>query len=349
MQIPPVMGLSALHAHRRARPAARSATAIVLAVVTSACLVSGKLRPTLAVPTDESTARLWQEPVDLERRDLFHGPGGAALAPDATAPFEFVAIDDSGYSGGYDVRDRNGVEWSVKLGPEAQPEIVVSRILWALGYHQPPTYYVRQWTLTGARSGPQEAGRFRPKLPGSKVVGEWSWYENDFLTTRPFMGLVVVNVLLNNWDWKTSNNKIYEITEPDGTTVQRMIVQDLGASLGKTSYPTLLAWLPMRGLGQGSRNDLEDFESQGFITDVEGTRVEFDYRGIHRNLVETVRTDDVLWACRLMARLTDDQWHDAFRAAGYEDDQRTRYIAKIKTKVAQGLSVGEDRVAGGLP
>jgi hypothetical protein len=261
-----------------------------------------------------------------------------------------VQADRSGYSPGYDVRDSEGLEWSVKIGPEAQTEVVASRILWAIGYHQVPVYYLPTWTMKGGPEGATPGGgRFRPELTDRKVVSEWSWYENEFADTQPFRGLVVANLLLNNWDWKTSNNKVYETTEPGGATEQRMIVQDLGASLGKTSYPTLLAWLPMSGLGQGSRNDLEDFESQGFIRRVDHTRVEFDYRGIHRNLVNTVRTGDVLWACRLMARLSDEQWDDAFRAAGYDDAQRARYIAKIKTKVAQGLAVGEDRRAGVHP
>ena len=50
------------------------------------------------------------------------------------------------------MRDDTGLEWSVKLGPEAQSEVVSSRILWAIGFHQPPTYYVERWSLTGARS-----------------------------------------------------------------------------------------------------------------------------------------------------------------------------------------------------
>ena len=338
-KVQPAMTHSALRAS--ARPLSTvftSAAAVVLVLTTSACLVGGNLRPTLEVPTEADVARLWQAPADLEQRDLFHGPGGEMLMPDAAMPFTFVAADSTGYSGGYDVRDADGLEWSVKLGPEAQTEVVVSRILWALGYHQPPTYYLPRWTLTGAQSGPQEAGRFRPKLPDAKVVAEWSWYENDFLNTQAFKGLVVANVLLNNWDWKTSNNKVYEVTDPNGGVVrQRAIVQDLGASLGKTGYPVLLAWLPMRGLGQGSRNDLEDFESQGFIKGVEGTKVEFDYRGIHKSLVDSLTVADVVWTCQLMTRLSDSQWHDAFRAAGYDDDHARRYVAKIKTKVAQGL------------
>jgi hypothetical protein len=44
----------------------------------------------------------------------------------------------------------------------------------------------------------------------------------------------------------------------------------------------LLDWFQLRGLGQGSRNDIDDFESQGFIKQVEGERVKFYYRGIPR-------------------------------------------------------------------
>jgi hypothetical protein len=316
-----------------------SAAIFAIALVSTGCLVGGKITPTLDAPAERDIAQLWQEPADIATRDLFYGPGGAELMPRGSQTFAFVAADRSGYSAGYDVRDANGLEWSVKVGPEAQPEIAVSRILWALGYHQPPTYYLPSWMMTGTQSGLHPAGRFRPKLPNHKVVGEWSWYENDFINSQPFMGLVVVNVLLNNWDWKTSNNKIYEIAD-EGQPVDRVfLVQDLGASLGKTSYPKLLAWLPMRGLGQGSRNDLADFEEQGFIKRVDGERVEFFYDGIHESLIERLTPGDVVWAAELMSRLSDAQWHDAFRAAGYSGDEGRRYVAKIKSKIDEGLKL----------
>jgi hypothetical protein len=41
-------------------------------------------------------------------------------------------------------------EWSVKLYPEARTEVVASRLLWGLGYHQPPIYSVEEWTADGA-------------------------------------------------------------------------------------------------------------------------------------------------------------------------------------------------------
>jgi hypothetical protein len=109
--------------------------------------VGGTLRPTLEFPTETDVARLWREPVDLAERNLFYGPGGEALMPDPMTPVTFIAADSTGYSGGYDVRGPDGMEWRVKLGPEAQPEVVVSRLLWALGYHQPPTYHLANWTL----------------------------------------------------------------------------------------------------------------------------------------------------------------------------------------------------------
>ena len=49
----------------------------------------------------------------------------------------------------------DGVEWSVKLGPEAHTEVVLSRVLSAVGYHQPPVYYLPAWQLGG---GPMSCG-----------------------------------------------------------------------------------------------------------------------------------------------------------------------------------------------
>jgi hypothetical protein len=315
------------------------ASVTMLVLMTAAC--AG--RTALKAPTDQSPvdlAQLWIDPVDLESRNLFDGPGGAALAPDPSAVYELVKVDDTGYSAGYDVRDPKGAEWSVKLGPEAQTELAASRILWAAGYHQPAIYTVSSWQLAGKEvSGAQTLARFRRTVANEKVVGEWDWYENPFVTTQPFRGLVVVNLLLNNWDLKTSNNKIYDVLNDNGTGRRIYVVRDLGASLGKTTFPTFLARTPLRGMKQGSRNDLEGFEEQGFIKDVDGARVTFHYRGAHKALLDQLTPADVVWACRLLSRLSDQQWDDAFRAAGYDEDARRRYVAKLKSKVREGLAL----------
>jgi hypothetical protein len=260
-------------------------------------------------------------------------------APDPSTRFQLVTVDDSGFSPGYEVRDPQGTAWNVKLGIEAQPEIVASRVLWALGYHQPPTYLLRNWELTGTGGGPQTIARFRREPAGQKVVSDWSWYENPFAATRPFKGLVVANLLLNNWDLKTSNNKIYDLTDPANERRRVYVVRDLGASLGKTTFPKFLAWTPFRGMPQGSRNHVDDFEEQGFIRGVEGQRVKFEYNGANARLVNALTVDDVVWTCRLLARISDDQWNDAFRAAAYPEAERARFIRKLKAKITEGLAL----------
>jgi hypothetical protein len=118
------------------------------------------------------------------------------------------------------------------------------------------------------------------------------------------------------------------------------VVRDLGASLGRTTYPGVLKWFRLRGFGQGTRNDLPGFESQGFITSINSRGgPEFDYRGIYRDVIDTVTSADVRWVCGLLNRLSDEQWRDAFRAGGYDPEQTGRYLTTIKAKITQGLQM----------
>jgi hypothetical protein len=307
--------------------------AVVAALAVAAC--ARQLRNVQLMPgAPASVSELWQAPP--EPRDLYHGPGGKELWPRDTT-FTFVAEDTTGWSPGFDVRDSGGREWSVKTGLEAQSEVVTSRILWGIGFHQPPTYYLDTWSLTGGRTGSQAPARFRPDLPGHEVVGDWAWHENPFVGTPEYGGLIVANLLLTNWDWKTSNNKIYQLEKPASGVTRMFVVRDLGASLGKFTYPAVLRLFRLRGFGQGTRNDLAGFESQGFIERVDDGAVTFAYRGIYRDVISTVTPAHVRWACERLSQLSDRQWQDAFRSAGYTDDQTRRYTTKIKEKIAQGL------------
>ena len=310
-------------------------------LLASSCAGRTAPKSTASIPGPVNIDELWVEPGDIENRDVFFGPGDATLAPEEGATYDLIAEDTSGFSPGYDVRDRAGVTWSVKTGAEAQSEVVASRILWAIGYHQPATFAVEKWTLSAKTPVMMGLGRFRREQPTRKVVDEWSWYENPFVTTQPFKGLIVANLLLNNWDWKTSNNKVYEVAD-DGVARRVYMVRDLGASLGRTSFPAMLRWTPFRLMAQGSRNNVEDFEQQPFIKAQQGDDIEFDYRGVHPRLVDTLTAADVAWTCRLLARLSDRQWLDAFRAAGYDAVTAERFIAKLKAKVEQGLAASSE-------
>lgn len=318
------------------RPLARLCAAVMLAAVTAACFPgpAGVAQSTAAKekPTDQpraeakaNMAELWEDPGNVTSRDLLYGRGGKALVPSPNTPFEFKGIDAVGYSTGYDIIDPQGRKWDVKTGDEGQTEVVSSRILWAAGYRQPIVYFVPEWTLENGPVAKPKPGRFRYGHD-HKSAGDWSWIENPFFGTREFKGLVVTNLLLNNWDIKTTNNRIFDMV--DGFTPSRWFVaQDIGASLGKTAWPV------------GNRNNIADFESQHFVLGVEHGRVQFDYQARHRELLENIAPDDVVWICRILDKISDPQWADAFRAGGYPTATGDRYIRKLKSKIQEGLAL----------
>ena len=269
---------------------------------------------------------LWVEPADPASLDLFYGPGGKRLVPRTDVAYQFRKEDTRGHSGGYDVVGPDGLKWKVKIGDEAQPEVAVSRILWAIGYHQPVLYYVPRWSMAGGPTEAPKPGRFRLDSDHKKE-GYWSWKENPFVDTRPYRGLLVANVLLNNWDLTTDNNRIYRLKDARGPGATWYVVQDVGAGLGGTLWTV------------GSRNNLRDFENQGFVTAARNGRVKFDYNAGHKGLLNGITAADVVWTCRLMARLSDRQLHDAFRAAGYPQGVADRYVRKIEQKIQEGLAL----------
>jgi hypothetical protein len=279
-------------------------------------------------------AQLWSEPTDIATRDLFNGPGGPELAPLPNSVFTFLAKDQSGYSPGYDVRDVPGMKWSVKYGPEAQSEVVASRITWALGYHQPPTYHVAGWRLVGGDIPPDAAppSRFRPELPEWHRQGSWQWARNPFVGTQPYRGLIVLMHVLSNWDLLDENTAIYAVDKPVHGARTLYVVQDLGAALGKTKAPTTT----------GVRNDIESFERQGFIKGVtkDGYVQLDDTHWRHEKLYTQLTPEDVRWTCDRLGRLSTQQWHDAFRAAHYEPALAERFIRRLQEKVRMGRALG---------
>jgi hypothetical protein len=295
-----------------------------------AFLLTASLRPAMAKDAEKASsthapiAELWIEPKDLASRDLFYGPGGRELVPASDVTYRYQSTDKKGHSGGYEVKDPRDREWKIKIGDEVQSELAVSRILWAIGYHQPVMHYVPHWKMEGSPEPKPEPGRFRLESDHKKD-GNWSWDDNPFLSAQAFRGLVVVNLLLNNWDLEENNNRVYEVK--GGNPKRRYVVQDLGGSLAKTKWPV------------GGRNNIDGYESQGFVKKDADGHLDFDYHGPHKDLVKSITQDDVIWACRLVSRLSERQLNDAFRAAGYAPDSVSRYVRKIKQKLAEGLAL----------
>ncbi|MBI2221898.1 MAG: hypothetical protein HYU53_11915 [Acidobacteria bacterium] len=303
-----------------------TALLVVLCACTAAACGEPRIRRTAPrPPAPAQMAELWVEPSNIAARDLFWGPGGRALAPRNGATFTFKEEKAGGFSPGLTVEDAQGREWSAKQGPEAQTEVVASRIYWAAGYRQPPTYFLAHWSVEGGpSSGAQNSARFRPEI--GKVIGEWSLHRNPFVGTQPYRGLLALAVILNNWDIKPSQNKIYEFGEPRDGARRWYVARDLGATFGRPRWP------------DGSRNNPDHFEAHPFIIAFDGDRPRFGDQGRHDELLNQLRRRDIRWISERLARITDRQFADAFRAAGYPDAIAGRFIARLQEKIADGLA-----------
>jgi hypothetical protein len=320
---------------RTIRPAAR---VLLVVTIASAVACGAAVRPTES-PSRATTplSQWWVQPASVAASDLFNGPWGAKHAPDPHAEYTFVRPKNGGFNPGLVVRDPQGREWHVKQpsehhGDEGPVEVVLSRVLSALGYHQPPVYYLPSFTLRdGSSARVVQGGRFRLDLPALKNRGEWSWQQNPFVGQRPYQGLLVILLLFNSSDLKNSNNTLYEYDDGSaGRPTQWYVVRDLGLALGRT------------GRIAPRRNNLTVFEQTRFITDVSGDFVVFgDYRGLHAELLRNrITREDVQWAARLVGGLTDRQWQDAFRAGGYEPRLAARFISILRGRIADARRVG---------
>lgn len=301
--------------------------------------------PALAAPRDV----LWTNPADIASRNLFYGPGGIARAP--RGPFTFVKEDLHGSNPKFVVTDRDGIRWKVKMGTEAQPETVASRLVWAVGYRANEDYFIanmrvrdmplrlhRGSQLVDAQGWVHNVRLKRePSNDQEKKIGEWSWRHNPFTGTRELNGLRTLMSVLNNWDLKDDNNAIYR---RDGERIY--IVKDLGASFGCPG----LCWPRHRDKG-----NFENYRRAPFIRRLTPAAVSFqcpsrpryvfavnpknyiarlDVRWIGRNIPRA----DARWMGELLARLSRRQIRDAFRAAGYSAGDVDAFSAVLERRIA---------------
>src|ERR1051325_6699929 len=184
----------------------------------------------------QGTPVFWQEPTDIASRNLLLGPGGEEMKPDLKQVI-WEESQQEGYSVKWKVRDASGKHWVVKLGNEAQPETVATRLVWAAGYPTEVNYLVPCVKITNAPKPPHDKSvkrcekdgfanvRFEARPEDAKRLDEWSWAKNPFVGTREFNGLVVLMALVNNWDLKDTNNKVVYV--PDNGGELRYVISDL--------------------------------------------------------------------------------------------------------------------------
>ncbi|HEY7913047.1 MAG TPA: hypothetical protein VIG62_14135 [Blastocatellia bacterium] len=279
---------------------------------------------------------LWQEPRDIESRDLFYGPGGREGAPDPSGKFTFLRRSSSGTSEKIIVKDDKGREWTVKFGPEARPETTATRIVWAVGYHVDQTYFVERTHIEGRGGFDVWDVRFERRDDGYKDLGPWLWDANPFKGTRELQGLKVIMALLNNWDLKDVNNKIVRPNKESGgdRSLRVYYVSDLGGTLGATGNP-FKKIIFIGDLPAGSKGNPGDYSKQPFIEGTRDGNVVFHYEGKNPVVLEGVTVENARWMGELLGRLSDKQLSDAFRAAGWGDADVATYVRAMRERITQ--------------
>jgi hypothetical protein len=276
-------------------------------------------------------AVLWHEPTDISSRDLFLGSGGEEMKPDLSN-VTFDKEESSGYSVKYTVHDGAGKKWVVKLGNEARPETTANRLLWAAGYETETVYLAPCVHIKGAPKPRKDVkrcegdgfadARFEARGEGVKRGENWDWKANPFAAKRELNGLLVMMALLNNWDLKTENNVVLQVSKPDGTTELQYVISDVGATFGKTGGPI-----------SHSRNEPEKYVKTKFVEGTKGDQIKFAYSGKQGDLFKQVSVADAKWIGGLLAQLSDKQIEDAFRAGDFTPEETQMLVAEVKDRI----------------
>ena len=286
---------------------------------------------------------IWRIPNDIESRDLFYGVGGQEHQPRGS--FRFIEEDMDGTNPKFTIEDEDGVRWKVKLGDEVRSETAASRFLWAVGYFTDEDYFVASLRVGDMprlkrgqkfveHDGTIRNARMERHVNGQEKTGKWRW--RDYRAGgREINGLRVMMALLNNWDLKDVNNRVFD-TLAGG---EEYGITDLGATFGRTG-----------NVITRSKGVSKDYAQTKFIADVTATHVDFvmqsrpflplvlypsHYRSRTRmeRLVKHVPLADARWIGDRLGRLSAEQIRDAFRASGFSPADIEVYTQVVVTRI----------------
>jgi hypothetical protein len=300
-------------------------------------------------PGNVHDALVWHDPGHIAEEDLFYGQGGKSGQP--VAPFQFIEEDRGQSTPKFDARDAAGKKWRVKLGGEARPETVVSRLLWAVGYFAQDDYVLPSANIAGIHMHRGRKyidgehitdARFSRKPSGQKKIATWRWKKNAFSGTRELNGLRVMMALVNNWDLKDENNAVY-LDKKTGR--QLFLVSDTGSSFGRTG---------LHFTNGPSKDNVRAFVKSKFITHETDTTVDFATPTPSWSLLaetlglaikQFLRRQSMLWIGRgipiadarwiggLLGQLSHRQLVDAFRAGDYPPEVIEQYVAVVEERI----------------
>lgn len=294
------------------------AAALIIAASTGSAQTKYKV-PKQKPKVGSASAVIWREPTDIKTRDLYWGPGGREHAPKGA--LTFIEEKTNGTYPKFDVRDADGVRWTVKFGIEAKPETAATRLVWAVGYFTNEDYYVPELSVKGLpqltrgedliRHGKIYGARLKRHNKGEEQIADWGWNKNPFVGTKELNGLKILMEIICNTDLKAANQHVYD----ERGAEERYIAADLGASFGiagKTMFRT--------------KADLRGYQSRPLIVKVGPDYVDFwHFKHIPRA--------DAKWIGGWLAQLSDAQISEAFRAGGFSPEEVQGFTQKVRAKI----------------
>jgi hypothetical protein len=305
--------------------------------------------------THSAPVLLWRTPALIASRNLFYGPGGPEHQPHGT--FTFLKEDMGGSNPKFVVRDQGGVKWKVKLGPEARPETVASRLTWAVGYFTNEDYFLQDLQIRNMPAhlhrgqklvGPDGSVhnvRLKRYLEGERKIGDWHWRQDPFSGTRELNGLRVMMALINNWDLKDVNNSVYQEVDSGGSGGPEEIymVSDLGASFGTSG---------LNCPHEKAKGNVESYSRSKFVSKITPSYVDFSvparpalvyvfnpWEFFNRLRLcwigKHIPRADARWIGQLLVQLSGKQIRNAFEAAGYSPQDVEGFSRVVENRIAE--------------
>ena len=242
----------------------------------------------------------------------------------------------------------------MKLAEEARPEVVASRLLWAVGYYVNDDYLLHVATIQGLdikrgtnlvhNGGQVIDARFERKADNNTKIAIWEWKTNPFRDTREFNGLRVMMAVLNNWDLKDANNAVYTDKK---TGRQTFLVSDIGATFATNSLQASRA---------KDKGNVDSYVASKFITGTTPTTVDFGTPSAPTGLLlksagvlaanyiqrrgydwigQDIPREDARWIGSMLGQLSHEQLVDAFRAGNFSPESIDQYVSTLESRIAQ--------------
>jgi hypothetical protein len=284
-----------------------------------------------------------EDPGPIQSLDLYWGNASPNRAP--IGPFTFVSEDLGGTNPKAILDDAKGVRWSAKWDEEVQSEVAASRLAWAMGLQVEETYYVEDGLIRFPGRRPafhrlgsfiDKTGRFRSaarlERRGPDLVnkGTWPLGTSPLVAEDGYSILVLMDVVMANWDSRNANTKILSVTDEGGTTTDWYIMGDYGACFGK-----------MGGLFSRSKYKLRDYQqNRPVITSVDGQTAHLGYSGFNASAHASVPLEGVRLFANRAAGLSLKQVEDAFRAAHASDADLHGFAQATYQRIQEVVAAG---------